>query len=46
MNKFFVDSCIFVENFKIKGIPEAKAIWNEIIKHFKENEFLTINPKQ
>ena len=40
MNKFFIDSCIFVENFKINGVPEAKAIWNEIIKHFKENEFL------
>jgi len=38
-NKFFVDSCIFIENFKRNEIPEAKAIWNEILRNFKENDF-------
>ena len=39
MAEFFIDSNIFIEAIKAKGLKEAKEIWLEILKNYLYSHF-------
>ncbi len=39
MNRFFVDSNIFIETFKKEGLEDALEIWKWIEKNYEEKNF-------